>query len=826
MTVKRIICYLLCIVNCYLYADETNSYGFGSGNSSFNTTPASATGTMVPDSFNNNSSGVDDNTANSTLYNSSVQFGNSIPQINGSDVARIGTQQNNFNKLNASGSASRSLNSSNNKTTPNSPDEFQLSVRIRTGLMLPKYGYNLFANPLTFTPVSDAPASSNYILGPGDRVSIKAWGSVDISYMAEVDKAGNIFIPKVGQINLTGVRAGELDSYLKGKVSRIYRNFSLYANVSQVRSIQVVVAGFAKQPGTYTVSSLSTLTDAVFASGGPAMEGSLRHIQLKRSGVVIADYDMYDLLLSGNSSHDTRLLSGDVIYIKPHGREVAIYDGVKVPAIYETRDEETVADIVKFAGGYTFNNTKKQIIIETMDENKQINVTNFDFAQGMKQPLMNGEIIHFFKAPNSYKDAVVLIGNVANPSRFSWHQGLTIKDVIPNKELLLTKTFWNSYSTNSYAKDNFLERLGVEKTNNWSAKDQSSSQFTSGLSSKGVQEPQMSLFKNSDNLFTAGPVAIPEADINWHYAVVIRINPETFHSELIPFDLALAIAGNSKDNLELKPGDIINVLSSRDVRSPSKKDSIYVFIDGEVNGPGVYEMPPGAKLLDVINKAGNITDEAYIYGIELDRDAIKKRQKAALNQMLDNVQQSLLAQANNAATTSSSSAGGNMTQQVLSQQQAFIDKLRQLQPTGRIIFNLRNNKVALKDLPNVTLENGDTIYIPPTPSTVDVVGQVFNPATFMYNEGFTLSDYLDAAGTPNQFADTGSIYVLHADGTLYSKQQAGWFGAFGSKRLYAGDAIVVPQTIEFMSLQQNLINWTQVLANFGLGVAAIHQLGN
>ena len=128
-------------------------------------------------------------------------------------------------------------------------------------------------------------------------------------------------------------------------------------------------------------------------------------------------------------------------------------------------------------------------------------------------------------------------------------------------------------------------------------------------------------------------------------------------------------------------------------------------------------------------------------------------------------------------------------------------------------------------MPKIGLENGDTIYIPPIPTTIDVIGQVYNPATFVFEPKYTLGDYINRAGTTNDFADNGSIYLLRADGTLYSKQQAGWFGAFNSKHLYAGDAIIVPQQIKFSTLTANLIDWTTILANFGLGLAAIKQLG-
>jgi SLBB domain./SLBB-domain like (DUF1017). len=288
--------------------------------------------------------------------------------------------------------------------------------------------------------------------------------------------------------------------------------------------------------------------------------------------------------------------------------------------------------------------------------------------------------------------------------------------------------------------------------------------------------------------------------------------------------LAEAIAGNPYANLKLQPGDIINVLSSKDVRNPTRKGIVYVFIDGEVNRPGVYELSPRSTLHDAIKIAGNITQDAYLYGLELDRESVKKRQKAALNQMLDNIQQSLLSQANGSISSALGSEQMGMRKEILAQQQAFIDKMKQVTPTGRIILNISPKNTALTSLPNLTLENGDTIHIPATPSTVDVIGQVYNPATFIYDSKETLDDYLNKAGTANKFADTSSIYVLRANGTLYSKQQSGWFNAFYTQRLYAGDAIIVPQKIDFTTFTKNLMDWTQVLANFGLGIAAINQL--
>lgn len=702
---------------------------------------------------------------------------------------------------------------------------FAKSVYLRSGLNLPLYGYDFFMDPGSFIAADNIPASSDYVLGPGDQILIRAWGAVDISFQDEIDKEGGIVIPKVGRISLTGVRVGDLDHYLKNKIGKSYRNFSISSTVTHLRSIQIVVAGFAFKPGTYTVSSLSTLTDAVFASGGPSEQGSLRHIQLKRGGIIVADYDMYNLFLNGDASNDIRLAPGDVIYIEPYGNEVAIYDGVKVPGIYEAKNNETIADIVRFAGGYTFNNEGKKLIVEKINANKRINVFDYTFAEGLNKTVEDGEIIHFFTSTNQYDNSVVLIGNIVHPTRLPWYKGMRIKDIIPNKNALLTKTFWNSYNYNTYAIDNQASNIGKEKTNDWANVSQNV-QYSGGLNTTNeanndANNKHASTFNSGDNLFVAGPVAIPEADINWHYAVIVRMDKDNFQTKLIPFDLALALKGNSANNLILQAGDVINILSAKDVVGPARKGRLYVMIDGEVNNPGVFELKPGSTLLDAINTAKGVTSDAYLYGLVLSRETVKKQQKASLDQMLDSMQQSLLAQAANTSAQMSASGAGATTGMVVSQQQALIDKMRGLTPTGRVVLGLDPGELTLNDLPNVKLENGDVIHIPPTPSTISVVGQVYNQATFIYSPHKSVEDYINMAGTPNDFADTSSTYILHADGTLYSRQQAGWFGVFNGRRIYPGDAIIVPQNIQFMTVQQNLLNWTQILSNFGMGAASI-----
>lgn len=697
-------------------------------------------------------------------------------------------------------------------------DPFVSNVFIRTGLNLKKYGSSLFEKPDSFAPNQNIPVPSNYVVGPGDSLKIQSWGAVDGDTNTKVSSNGTIFIPKLGEVSVTGVKSGDLDSYLKKRLGKIYRNFDIAANISKVRSIQVTVAGMASQPGTYTLSSLSTLSNAIMAVGGPSAQGSMRDIELKRHGVVVDHFDLYDLLLRGNNAHDVQVLAGDVIVFKPLGNEVALYDGVKRAAIYEAKPGETVRNLIAFAGGYSNDAKTDKIVIETIGSDKAINVNSYPTEQALGFYLTDGEIVHFFRTTNKYENSVAVIGNVVDPTRTGYKNGMTVRDLIPNKEVLLTRGYYNSFSYNTYGRDNTMSQADTEKTTGQSAS--SGLNFTNGLQSAQNMSNTQQVFGGGQNLFIAGPVSIPEADINWDYALIVRVDPANYNTHIIPFNLKKAIAGDSANNIKLKPGDIVNVLSTKDVRKSTSSGAVYVFIDGEVNSPGVYELHAGQTLQDLIESAGGVSTKAYLFGLELNRDSVRKQQTAALNQMLDQAQQSILAQSSSVANLAGVSQV-QMQQMAVQQQMTLINKMREIKPTGRVVLNLQSSATKINDLPGFRLENGDTVYIPPMPDTVNVIGQVYNPATFIYKPDYSVGKYINLAGTENQYADTSVEYVLRADGTLYSKQQAGWFGSFSGRTLNPGDVIIVPQQAQIGGAMQNLLNWTQILANFGTSAAAI-----
>ncbi len=213
---------------------------------------------------------------------------------------------------------------------PQPPTEFQLMVADSVGQMLPIYGASLFRQPFsTFAPVENVPVPADYVVGPGDELYLRLWGQLNVELRATVDRNGQVFVPKVGTITVAGVHASSLDGYFRQQIERIYRNFELSVTLGKLRSIEVFFLGEAGRPGTYTISSLSTLVNAIFTAGGPAPQGSMRHIQVKRDGQRITDFDLYDLLLKGDKSKDVSLMTGDVIFIAPVGPQIAIAGSVK-----------------------------------------------------------------------------------------------------------------------------------------------------------------------------------------------------------------------------------------------------------------------------------------------------------------------------------------------------------------------------------------------------------------------------------------------------------------------------------------------------------------
>ncbi|MGH9596728.1 MAG: SLBB domain-containing protein, partial [Edaphobacter sp.] len=326
------------------------------------------------------------------------------------------------------------------------PTEFQQLIANSIGKTLPIYGASLFRNPpSTFAPVNMVPVTPDYVVGPGDELILQAWGQLTLNGRFIVDRSGSIYIPQVGTMHVAGLSFAQMHDFLKAQIGRVFRNFDLNVNMGQLRSIQVFVVGQARRPGSYTISSLSTLVNALFVTGGPTPQGSMRHIQLKRAGKVVVDFDLYDLLEHGDKSKDEQLLPGDVIYIPPVGPQVAVAGSVNAPAIYELRSAEdtTVGDILKLAAGLTNVASGQTVRLERVDEHRMRSMTQITLdVPGRSTLLRDGDLLELGSVVSQYKDAITLRGNVANPGRYAWKPGMRIRDLLPDKDALITRDYW------------------------------------------------------------------------------------------------------------------------------------------------------------------------------------------------------------------------------------------------------------------------------------------------------------------------------------------------------------------------------------------------
>ena len=308
------------------------------------------------------------------------------------------------------------------KTVVRAETEFEQMVADSVGRPLPLFGQSLFDQPLsTFAPMEQMQVPSDYVIGPGDELQIKIWGQLEASLRTVVDRSGQIYIPQVGQVSVAGVHYGNLEEELKRDLSKTFKNFNLTANIGRLRSIQVLVVGYARFPGTYTIGSLSTLVNAIFAYGGPSPQGSLRHIQVRRDGATITDFDFYDLLIQGDKSKDVHLQSGDVLYIPHVGPLVAISGSVNNPAIYEMKSSSTLNDLIEISGDLSSLADTSKITIERLVDHASRKTFEFPYdEQSRNTPLQDADIVHVFSIVPSFQDTVTLRGHVANPGRYPW----------------------------------------------------------------------------------------------------------------------------------------------------------------------------------------------------------------------------------------------------------------------------------------------------------------------------------------------------------------------------------------------------------------------
>ena len=721
---------------------------------------------------------------------------------------------------------------------PPKPGEFQKFVEAATGRQLPLFGTTFFATAAdSFTPVDNVPVGGDYTVGPGDEIVLRAWGSIDVDYRSTVDRNGLLNLPKVGSFSVVGVKASELEKHLRAQLGRLYTNFNLSVSLGQLRGVKVFVVGPAQRPGVYTLASQSTMLSAVVMAGGPAPNGSMRKVLLRRDGRVVSELDIYEFLVQGDKSKDVQVNAGDVIVFQPAGPRVAITGALDTPAIFELKaPQEPVREVLRYAGGAPLLANPNRAQLERVD-NTQARAARFveTFAldgNGLQKPLRDGDVLTLLAISPQFANAVTLRGHVAQPLRYPFTPGMRIRDLIPDRDALISPDFYRRKNLLVQALDDDEEEPADGANAVVPATGASAVNRTPRTRAERAQ-------RKEDRVLLNGARRAPTAlfdELNWDYAVIERLNAADLSTQVIPFNLGKAVLqGDSASNVELLAGDVVTVYSQRDIRVPVSRQTRLVSVEGEVGSPGVYQLLAGETLKTLLARAGGFTPQAYLYGLEFSREEARVRQRESMAAAIARLEALSSVQAARDAANRRDDATAAATSAAVSNAatQAQLARLSRMQPTGRIALELEPTTLTLDALPDVPLENADRIIVPSRPGFVTVAGAVVNSNAFLWRSGRTAGDYLRLAGA-DEAADPSNMFIVRADGTVThaGDQRGGFFSSRSSKlesqAMQPGDALIVPNQLDFetwgRAFVRNLKDFSQIFSQFGLGVAAIYQI--
>lgn len=595
---------------------------------------------------------------------------------------------------------------------------------------LKPYGYELFAGePTTFMPSENAAVPDTYIVGPGDQLKINFYGKESESFEVIVDREGRISIPDLSPVEVAGLTFAEIKELIKVKVEQEVIGVKAFVSLGQLRSMRILVLGEAYKPGSYSVSSLTTVSHALFVSGGVSDIASLRNIQVKRAGKVVANFDLYDLLIKGDSSNDIVLKPGDVVFIPSVGAQVKVEGAVKRPAIFELKKGESAKQLLAMAGGLKPNAYAKNAVVERFNFDRK-EVLSVDFSKPQINYIpQDGDRIRFNSVSSQYQNSISLIGAVARPGNYQWHQGKRISDVLKSIRGDLLPQADLSYGL-------VIREINVNG-------DIEAHQFD--VAQAIIKNPENNLqLKANDKIVVFSRFEEKEAEQSalanmalsqeqqeqqqkaeqWHkfeqkeFEKYIGVNQED--EELVLEDnKILTIAeipkrkAKEEEDQELKPEDyalfsrhnlLAPIIAKFKQQASVQQAMQLVEISGNVTFPGIYPLMIGGEVKDLITAAGGLLESAYVKQAEITR--------------------------------------------IVASDGSKIEHLR---------FDLES---AMKgDLQsNITLQSKDSINVFAIPNwqenvKVELKGELKFPGTYTIRRGETLTELLERAGGFSQFAE-------------------------------------------------------------------------
>lgn len=719
---------------------------------------------------------------------------------------------------------------------------------------LKPFGYDLFAGlTSTFAPATDVPVPAEYVVGPGDTIEVQLTGNLKGRYALVVGRDGQVNFPELGPIAVSGQRFDEVREMLTGRVAEQMIGTQASISIGELRSIRVFVLGDAETPGSYTVSGLSTITNALFVSGGVKKIGSLRNIELKRNGNTVARLDLYDLLLKGDTRGDARLLPGDVIFIPPVGATVGLSGEVRRPAIYELKGQTSAAELIELGGGLTPEADVRLATLERVNDQRQRVTVNVDLTQA-RGPLRSGDTLRIPAIRPVLENSISLDGFVYRPGEFEFRPGMRLTDVLPSldelrpnadrhyvlirrelppdrkidvfsADLARAIAFPNSESNFELAPRDRIYVFDME-----SGRDRIIEPLMRELQiQSGIDEP-------TRQVSVAGKVKVPGTypyEPGMRVADLLRAggtldesaygrqaeltryvveNGEARRAELIEIDLRRAIEGDPASNIALQPFDYLVI---KEVPLWATQEEVE--IRGEVRFPGKYPIHRGETLRSVMQRVGGLTDLAFVQGSVFTRVELRERERKQIETLATRMQSDLAQFSLQTAQETGKDAG-----QALTIGESLLADLRNAKPVGRLVIDLdRSMSAEPGSEQDIVLKDGDRLVVPRVTQEVTVIGEVQSTTSHLYSPSLMRDDYIQMSGGLTARADDDRIYVVRADGSVVANAGKSWFGGEGAS-IRPGDTIVAPLDTERMRPLPFWTAVTTIIYNLAISAAAVN----
>ena len=720
---------------------------------------------------------------------------------------------------------------------------------------LKPFGYDLFANaPTTFAPAASIPVSSDYLLGPGDTLDILFYGKTNTAFSLEINREGFVDFPQLGPVGLAGLTYGEAKDMLQARIAAQIIGTQVSISMGSLRSMQVFVLGEAFKPGAYTVSSLSTITHALVSSGGVSDIGSLRNIQLKRQGKLVATLDLYDLLLAGDTSNDVRVQAADVIYIPTVGDLASIAGQVLRPAIYELKGTESIQDLVELAGGMGPKAFAQSARLQRINFDGFMTTLDVDLTQSEDKSasLRGGDHLTVDAITNYKKDVVSLQGAVRHEGDFAWRDGMRVSDIVATRDklnpdadlgaVMLVREIPNSADIEMliFSFERVLADFSSEDNQRLMSRDKII--VLSAYGDRATQiSPYITQLKRQATLGTSAKIVASGGTVRFpgEYPLVegmsindlIRLSGGLLESaysqtaEIARIDLSnpnravssivvSSLTGSS--SMALQPSDYVEFRTIPDFRETQT-----ISLEGEFVFPGTYAFDKGENLSSVIQRAGGFTDEAFVDGSIFLREALKIREQQELDRLAKVLNDDL-----NADRLRDANSNIAVDDAQLTLQRNAIEALASAEAQGRLVIPLM--KIVNFSVDDVALRTNDRLLVPQFSQEVTVIGEVQRPTSYLYDASFSQADYLMQSGGIKPSADKRGIYVVKAGGQVIMPTR-GWFRFRSSQaNIGPGDTIVVPLDTDDTRIRgiPLLAEVSTIIYQLALGAAAVNSFSS